>query len=58
MEKLKKLRAEFGKILHTLYTYVYVKAHTPLGYLLIESILIVLAVYILNEIAEWLGSQI
>jgi hypothetical protein len=56
MQKFKKLRAEFCRILHIFTAYVAVKANTPLGQLLIESVFIVFAVYMLNEIAEWIST--
>lgn len=52
MEKFRKLRVDIVRMLHTFNTYVEVKANTPLGQLLMESVSIIFAVYLLKVIAD------
>lgn len=52
MEKFKKWCVEFARILHTFHVFLAHEARTPLGHLLIESVVIVFAVYACGLIAD------
>ncbi len=56
MENGNYWRGAFCRMLHVFTTFVEVQARKPLGHLLMEAVLIVVAIYLLQLIADTLST--